>query len=219
MPGMTYTLLKAGERQVAGIMAMPSQAAAAPVCWMGYILTSDVDGMARQVTQSGGALHRPPSDIPGIGRFAVAADPQGAAFMLFRGDGTPAPDLAPGTPGAIDWHELHARDWEAAFAFYQGLFGWEKAQSSDMGPIGTYQTFNVGSAWTGGMFNDAAAPNAYWLFYFSVENIDAAVARLNEAGGKLLQGPHEVPGGSWVVAATDPQGGAFALMGPRHRAG
>ncbi len=216
MPGTKYIFLKAGERQVAGIMDMLSQAAAAPACWMSYILTSDVDGMAERVKQSGGVVHRPPADIPGVGRFAVVADPQGASFMLFRGDGTPAPDLAPGTPGAIGWHELHARDWQAALSFYQGLFGWEKARSSDMGPVGTYQTFNVGGVWTGGMFNDASARTAYWLLYFSVEDIDAAVARIAEAGGKRLQGPIQVPGGSWVVEATDSQGGSFALMGPRH---
>jgi predicted enzyme related to lactoylglutathione lyase len=214
MPGMTYILLTAGERQVAGIMGMPSQAAATPV-WMGYILASDVDGGAERVKQAAGTVHRPPADIPGVGRFAVVADPQGAAFMLFRGDGTPAPDLPAGTPGTVGWHELRTRDWKAAFGFYQGLFGWEKAQSVEMGPMGTYQTLTVGGDWTVGMFNDTAAPTPSWLFYFNVENIDAAVARIAHAGGKLTQGPIQVPGGSWIIQAADPQGGTFALMGPR----
>lgn len=214
MPGVRYTVLKVGERPVAGMMDIPPQAQGWPVSWMGYVLTGNVDGMVERVKQAGGAVHRPPADIPGVGRFAVVADPQGAGFMLFRGDGTPAPDLAPATPGAIGWHELHTGDWQAAFAFYQGLFGWETSQAVDMGAMGTYQTFTVGGARAGGMFNDPQAPAPFWLYYFNVENIDAAAARVADAGGKLLQGPHQVPGGSWIVQATDPQGAMFALVGP-----
>jgi predicted enzyme related to lactoylglutathione lyase len=213
MPGMRYTLLKIGDRPVAGVMAAPKPGDMP--CWLAHILTSDVDGMAERVKQGGGAVHKPPSDIPGVGRFAVVADPQGAVFMLFRADGTPAPDLAPMAPGAIGWHELHARDWETAFPFYADLFGWKKSQAIDMGPMGTYQTFDIGGAWGGGMMNDAQAPAPFWLYYFSVEDIDAAAARITGAGGTLLQGPHQVPGGSWIVQAHDPQGGLFALVGPR----
>jgi predicted enzyme related to lactoylglutathione lyase len=213
MPGMRYTLLKVGDRPVAGVMAVPKPEDVP--CWIAHILTSDVDGMVERVKQGGGGVHRPPSDIPGIGRFAVVADPQGAVFMLFRADGTPAPDLAPTTPGAIGWHELHARDWAAVFPFYQGLFGWEKSQAIDMGPMGTYQTFDIAGVWGGGMMNDAQAPSPFWLYYFNVEDIDAAAARITGAGGSLLQGPNQVPGGSWIVQAHDPQGGLFALVGPR----
>jgi predicted enzyme related to lactoylglutathione lyase len=163
MPGPRYTLLKAGDRPVAGVMTFPD-AKDWPIRWVAHIATSDVDAMAARVTQAGGAVHRPPTDIPGIGRFAVVADPQGASFMLFRAAGTPAPDLAPGTPGAFGWHELHTTDWQAAWAFYQGLFGWEKSQATDMGTMGLYQTFTVNGVWAGGMLNEPAAPAPHWLF-------------------------------------------------------
>ena len=214
MPGMDYTVLKVGERPVAGLMDMPP-GMDAPPCWMGYILTPDVDAMAERVKHAGGRVHRAPADIPGVGRFAVVSDPQGAGFMLFRGDGTPEPDLAPFTPGAIGWHELHTTDWEAAFSFYADLFGWTKSQTVDLGPMGTYQTFSLHEAWLGGMMNNPRAPTPFWLYYIIVEDIDAAVARIGDAGGVLLQPPHQVPGGSWIVQATDPQGVMFALVGPR----
>ena len=35
------------------------------------------------------------------------------------------------------------------------------------------------------------------------------------AGGKIINGPMEVPGGSWIVQCKDPQGAMFALVGPR----
>jgi predicted enzyme related to lactoylglutathione lyase len=214
MPGIDYTLLRVGERPVAGLAEMP-QGLNVPVRWMGYILASDVDGMAERVKQAGGHVHRAPDDIPGVGRFAVVSDPQGAAFMLFRGDGTAPPDLAPFTPGAIGWHELHTHDWETAFPFYEDLFGWTKSQTVDLGPMGAYQTFSLGDAWMGGMMNNPQAPTPFWLYYFIVEDIDAAVTRVADAGGALLRPPHQVPGGSWIVQATDPQGTMFALVGPR----
>jgi hypothetical protein len=48
-----------------------------------------------------------------------------------------------------------------------------------------------------------------------VDGIDAAVERINANGGKVLMGPHQVPGGSWIVQALDPQGAHFALVSPR----
>jgi len=215
MPGMRYTLAKVGRRQVAGLMGFPADAGAGPPMWFGYILVAGVDEMAERVREAGGTVHREPTDIPSVGRFAVVADPQGAMFMLFRGSGDPAPELAANTPGTIGWHELHTTDWEAALAFYQHLFGWEKSYANDMGPMGIYQTFSVAGAWTGGMMNGGGSPDPHWLYYIDVGDIDAAVARVAEAGGEVLHGPHQVPGGNWVIMGKDPQGAEFALTGSR----
>jgi len=51
-----------------------------------------------------------------------------------------------------------------------------------------------------------------WLYYFTVEALDAAMERAKSAGGKLLMGPHEVPGGQWIAQYFDPQGAMFALV-------
>ena len=103
MPGPSYTLLFAGPAMVGGLMPIPEDAKAmgARPVWMGYIGVPDVDDFARRVTAAGGAIRRAPADIPGVGRFAVAADPHGAAFILFKGDGEAQPAAAPGTPGHI----------------------------------------------------------------------------------------------------------------------
>lgn len=215
MPGIRYTLAKVGERPVAGLMGFPPGAGTGSAAWLGYILVADVDAMAERVRQAGGAVHRPATDIAGVGRFAVVADSQGAMFMLFRASGDSAPDLARSTPGAVGWHELRTTDWERAFAFYQGLFGWEKSYSHDMGPMGVYQTFSAGGEWTGGMMTATEAPAPAWLYYITVEDIDAAAARVVETGGTVLSGPHQVPGDSWVLMGMDPQGARFALTGGR----
>jgi uncharacterized protein len=70
---------------VGGLMPIPedARAAGARPRWMGYIAVDDVDVYAARVNAVGGSVHRAPRDIPGVGRFAVVADPHGAGFMLF----------------------------------------------------------------------------------------------------------------------------------------
>ena len=104
------------------------------------------------------------------------------------------------TPGRIGWHELYAADWKSAFAFYAGQFGWAKTDAIDMGPMGTYQLFAIDSDQMGGMMNKPEEiPVPLWLFYFNVEAIDAGAERVKANGGQILNGPMEVPGGSWIV--------------------
>jgi hypothetical protein len=152
-----------------------------------------------------------------VGRFSVIADPQKAAIGLFKWS-IPMPDapVAPETPGCIGWHELASTDWEKGYAFYNALFGWQKAEAHDMGAMGTYQIFSAGAAPVGGMFNKPPmVPVTFWLYYFNVGDFDAAVERLKSGGGSIANGPMEVPGGSWIVQAKDPQGAMFALVGRR----
>jgi len=56
------------------------------------------------------------------------------------------------------------------------------------------------------------APAPAWGFYVNVDGIDAALERIKAHGGQVLMGPHEVPGGRWIVQAVDPQGAFFALV-------
>jgi uncharacterized protein len=220
MPGMSYTLFSVGEQSVGGIMDLPPEACAAgaPPCWTGYVGVDDVDAYAQRVSQAGGALHREPQDIPGVGRFAVVADPQGGVIVLFKDNQSEAPPAAPaGTPGHVGWHELYANDWPAALAFYGDLFGWTPGMAVDMGPMGTYQLFATtpGGDAVGGMMNrPAEVPVPCWLYYFNVEAVDAAVLRVTTNGGQVVNGPHQVPGGSWIVQCLDPQGAMFALVAP-----
>ena len=214
-----YTIVSAGGSPVGGIMAIGDDAKkmGARPGWMGYIGVADVDAFAAKVKAAGGQVHRAPQDIPQVGRFAVVADPHGAAFMLFKGaSDTPPPRAAGGTPGHVGWNELHAGDGAAAFAFYAGLFGWTKDQAVDMGPMGVYQLFAAGGPAIGGIMTKMPeTPAPHWLYYFNVEAADAAIARIQAGGGRLLNGPMQVPGGSWIAQCMDPQGAMFAIAGPK----
>jgi len=213
-PGAPYTLMLAGETQVAGVMPMHEAAGGAKPVWRGYVEVDDVDASADRVATLGGSVHRPPADIPHVGRFAVVADPQGAIFLLFKGSAAMTlPPAVPDKPGYVAWRELMAGDGEAAFTFYAALFGWTKAEAIDMGPMGTYQLYACRGDTIGGMMTKPpGVPAPFWTYYFQVDGIEAAIGRLKSGGGTVTNGPHQVPGGQWIVQGLDPQGGMFALV-------
>jgi predicted enzyme related to lactoylglutathione lyase len=211
-----YTVLGADDGNVGGI-STASDSGDSPG-WRGYIGVEDVDATAARITAAGGTLVHAPADIPDVGRIAAVADPQGVPFLLLRGSvrhAAPPEAFKPNAPGHVGWNELHTTDWARGFDFYAALFGWQRLDAMDMGPMGTYQLFGVGAAPIGGMLNSPNFPRPAWLFYFNVESIDAAQRRVLANGGAVVHGPSEVPGGAWIIQATDPQGVIFALVGPR----
>lgn len=220
MPGMAYTLLSSAGDDIAGLMDLPQAARdmGAPPSWIGYVGVDDVDLGAASVAAGGGKVYRAPEDIPGIGRFAVVADPQGAVLALFKGDGEmPARNPAM-RPGLVGWHELLAEDRERAFDFYSAQFGWRKDQGIDMGPLGIYQLFaydGAAEAIGGMMTRPPGVPASFWIYYFTTDDISAAEARVVAAGGRVINGPMEVPGGVHIFQAEDPQGAVFAMVGPK----
>jgi predicted enzyme related to lactoylglutathione lyase len=52
----------------------------------------------------------------------------------------------------------------------------------------------------------------HWGYYFNVAAIDPAAGRVTAGGGKILNGPMEVPGPMWIVNCMDPQGAVFSLV-------
>src|ERR671917_598248 len=122
-------------------------------------------------------------------------------FMLFKPAGGDNPPAPPMTPRHVGRRELHPPGWERAFDFYAGQFGWTKAESMDMGPMGTYQLFAAGGDPIGGMMNKPdAIPSPVWLFYFTVDAADAAAARVTDHGGQGMHGPKQVSGGSGILS-------------------
>lgn len=218
MDDYRYTILSAGDHGIGGLAELDEamRDAGGKPGWFGYIGVADTDAMAQAIVAAGGEVRQGPDDIPTVGRFAMVADPGGAPFYLLtplpREDAQPTAE--PGTPGTIGWHELYAGNGEeAAFAFYTRHFGWETVELMDMGPMGKYRIVGTGGAPMGAMMNKPPQmPASNWGFYFNVEGIGAAIGRIHAGGGQVTMGPHEVPGGSWIVQATDPQGASFALV-------
>lgn len=208
----SYTMFTAKRRPMAGLMALPEPGA--PVMWLPYIGTPNVDETVRQAEGLGGKVAKKPADIPTIGRFAIIQDPQGAMFSAFTPlQGSASPD-APPVVGDFSWHELTTTDWRGALAFYKSLFGWEETESMDMGPeMGTYQMYGWKGRTLGGMMNKPkqSPGGPAWGSYIKVADSKKAAATAKRLGGQIINGPMEVPGGSWIAVGLDLQGAAFAV--------
>ncbi len=220
MPGSTYSLFTIGDFPVTGLMTMPEDARRTGVTphWLGYVGVDDVDAAVDRTKQLGGAVYVPPTDVPNISRFSIVADPQTATLALVKGlKSAQAQSAEPGAPGRVGWHELLAANSEKAFAFYRELFGWQKADTH-VGAMGKYQEFSADLGTIGGMFTKPATlPHPFWLYYFNIDDIQAAAKRVEAGGGQILYGPTAVPGGAVIAHCTDPQGAIFALLDRRGR--
>ena len=85
MPGMKYTLIKAGEKDAGGMMEMPPEIPKeVPPHWMGYIAVDDVDSLVEKTKELGGTILFGPQDIPQVGRFCTIQDPTGAVVSLIK---------------------------------------------------------------------------------------------------------------------------------------
>ena len=214
-PGMPYTLLNLGETGIGGLMPLPPEArrTGAQPRWLGYVAVDDVDAAVAHVTKLGGTVLLPPVDIPGVGRFAIITDPQAATLALIKPpDDAQAAAQAQGKAEGVGWHELLAADSATAFDFYGALFGWHKGKIETKSS-GNYQPFLIGAEHLGGIFTKPAfVPAPFWLYYFNIRDMGAAVEKVVALGGKILEGPVDMASGSRIARCEDPQGAIFALM-------
>ena len=217
-----YRMIAMPDGAVAGLLplteAMTGQGARPG--WFFYVNVGDVDQAVAGIEKAGGRALMAPWDTPGIGRFAMAADPHGAPFYVMNpippAGGGASTAFDPKLPGRCAWNEHRAADLPAALHFYTEQFGWAVSGSMPMGAMGDYTFLScgdvpIGAAFPAGSETDLPA----WLHYFRVADVAQATAAIESSGGTLLHGPHEVPGGEHVVIARDPQGAAFGLVAAR----
>jgi uncharacterized protein len=225
---MDYRYFSSGDSSdskdgVGGYMTitLEMEAGGARPAWLGYIAVDDVDASVAAITGSGGKLHMPAMDIEGIGRMAMVSDPQGAAFYVMKSASDEMSHSFAATEpklGHCAWNELASSDPGGAMAFYTAQFGWSAAGEMDMGDMGAYRFLQASGErhLLGAVYHMVETdPQSHWLFYFRVANLDTAMAKIQELGGRILMEPVPVPGDKdYSLIAYDPDGAAFGLIGP-----
>ena len=197
------------------------QHGARPV-WLSYIYVDDVDDAVRSIEQARGKTFMPPFDIPGVGRVAMVADPQGAPFYVMKPippEGQPdakSDVFSVDQPQRVRWNELSTSDQDGAIRFYTSQFGWTQEGGMPMGEMGEYKFINHDGVMIGAvMRKPPQMPLTAWTYYIGVDDIDRAAKAVTDGGGRILHGPMEIPGSEYSLNAMDPQGAAFGLVGPR----
>lgn len=221
--GMDYRMIVRDDGGVnGGVLKLNAemQAGGARPAWMPYLYVPDVATAAAAIVAEGGRQLMPGMTIP-EGTFAMLLDPQGVPIYLM----TPTPPAGeedarsdvfdPDKAQHVRWNELASPDQDASMDFYRRHFGFTFDNRMSMGAMGDYCFIEHHGRTLGAIMRQQQAGPAMWLMYFGVPSITAAKASVEASGGTVMMGPHEVPGGGWIIVGTDPQGAAFGLVGPK----
>lgn len=220
-----YTMLSHGKGPVGGarVIGKDALASKAGPIWLTYVGVPDIEAALATVQAKGGQVIHPVTGVAaGGGRYAVIADPQGAVIGVYEPGAGMSAGSSAGASGPDAWHELTAEDPVAALQFYKDIFGWEVLGTHPMGgEVGTYYLFGKGTTQMGGAFvRGKHLPPTWprWLVYLAVPSVTAAAEATKAAGGQVLNGPHQVPGGNWIAQVVDSHGVPVAVHGPKEAA-
>lgn len=120
--------------------------------------------------------------------------------------------------GNFIWYELLTPDPDGAKAFYDAVVGWNVEGRSNL-PNGYRTIGRSDGKMAGGLLPlnhemQQHGARAGWLAYVSVADVDATVASVERAGGKILMEPFDIPQVGRVSLISDPQGAALYVMKP-----
>lgn len=228
-----YRVAMIGERSVAGIGRLGTGSRRTPGWWL-HLTAPNVKAIAERAEELGGSVNEP-VEASGIAELAVARDPQGAEFGLWRPD--PLHGHAPtDTPGTVHWAELHTRDPLAVAPFYEELFdvkavavqakdgerqgGALNLERTELGqprmvagivalgedPVRAGEPVSSGEP-TG----PGAGAEAHWRLYFLTDNAEASRRLVEEAEGHVVSEQRDASGRT-VLIVDDGLGAEFGLV-------
>ena len=132
--------------------------------------------------------------------------------------------------GTFYWNELMTKDPEAAKAFYREVLGWDFHQMSMEDPgkpaeagAPAYNVIMAGETPAGGVMNsegtgfEHAPPQ--WFAYIAVDDVDAAVGKVESLGGKVVAPPFDVASVGRIAIIQDPIGATVGMITPVPRDG
>ena len=228
-PG-SYFMARIRGGDVAAIGPVP-EGAPPMAMWNTYIQVDSADETAAKVRDAGGSVAMEPFDVMSAGRMAVFADPEGAMFCVWEPRENKGAQIV-NEHGSVNFNTLNTRDVEGAKRFYGSVFGWDTLDlgggddmwtlaaygdhleertpglRKSMGEMGAPEGFADVVAAIQRIPDDQPDTPAHWSVTFAVDDADAAAARAEELGGKVVVPPMDAP---WVrlTVLTDPAGATF----------
>lgn len=199
-------------RRVAGLSPTVPGMEDAPKVWTVYLATDDIQATADAVVANGGQVVSAPMQVAGFGSMAVFTDPVGDLFGAWQA-GTHQGFGAVDEHGTPLWMDLMSRDLEAAKDFYAKVFGYTYSDVSEEGM--TYVMFEVpgGDRPAGGIGLLDDKGTAGWTVCFQVDDVDAAAAAVEPAGGTVSGGLEDTTYGR-MASVAGPDAETVYLMTP-----
>lgn len=209
-----YVNFASDGHRVAGMFPKTAETGG-PDAWTTYISTDDIDATVNRVTDKGGTVMSPAMEVLDLGSMAVVVDPVGAVFGLWQ-PGTHTGFAKYNEPGSVTWDEHHSKDFSTSTKFYAGVFGWDIEKTSDTDDFRYYQGQIDGETVAGLMDSKAFLPAevpSHWAVYFSVPDVDDAIATATDNGATVARPAEDTPFGR-IADLSDPTGAMFKLHGP-----
>ena len=214
-----YTMAMVDGAFVGGMYEQPQdqREAGIPPHWMIHLAVDDVDAIAARVPELGGTVGAPPFDVFEAGRMSIISDPVGAHVAFWQAKDHIGAGVK-SEPNTIHWCELLAQDPDAANRFYTELLGME-SETMTMQEEGEYTILLSGGVGVSGIMampehlRDRGVP-AHWSVYFQIEDLDAAVAQVTAAGGRVALPPKDIAMVGRIAYLLDPLGAGFGLTQP-----
>jgi predicted enzyme related to lactoylglutathione lyase len=198
-----YALARLRGKNVAGLG--PSQNPGAPPFWSVYVSVVSADDALASASANGATVVVPAMDVLDAGRMGVLQDPLGTFVSVWQPGATIGAELV-NEPGTFGWNELATTDLAASTAFYTATFGWGvHPESTEGGTI-----FAIDGEMVCGAHQAGEGEFPAWSVWFTVQDCDAAAARVTELGGSVMMPPNDMEFGRGAVVA-DPQGAVFGL--------
>lgn len=119
--------------------------------------------------------------------------------------------------GVTSWIDIELHDLYGAQAFYGALFGWTFSQATPPEAPVQYFIAELNGQDAAGLGGSSKGVSSGWNTYVAVDDADEAVAKVEAAGGKVLQPPSEAGEGGTSVVCSDPLGVQFRLWQARRR--
>jgi len=204
--GAVYSMAKVQGKSVAGLGERQDESI--PPHWNVYVTVDDADAVAARAGELGANVIAPPFDVFDAGRMAAFADPQGAILSIWQARQSIGAELV-NEVGALTWNDLMSPDIPAASEFYRQLFGWDISEIE--GAEGQYWSITNDGRMNGGIMATPEGGHPVWNLYFAVEDVDAAIAKAGELGGRTIAPRMDVPNGTSFAVLSDPSGAVFSV--------
>jgi predicted enzyme related to lactoylglutathione lyase len=121
-------------------------------------------------------------------------------------------------PGVPCWVDTQQPDRDAALRFYGAVFGWSFENHLQRGDR-AYDLATLDGRVVAAIGSGPSDTTATWTTYIGVEDADAAVAKVEAAGGTVVAPPLRAGNAGRLVLLTDPTGANLALWEPGRRKG
>ena len=206
-----YHMIHIGDKRIGGFMK--PQKDNIPSHWIGYISINNLEVAASSITDLKGNILVEPTDIPDIGKFAIARDDYGAVFALFATNEDTPTENEPLGNLEFCWNEYLAEDLEKSKAFYGKIFGWNFSSMSKV-PGMNYWLAKAGDREIAGITNlpKLQFSSNQWLIYIKITNIDDLTARVPNLGGRIIKEPFNITDHTKASIIEDSVGARIGLF-------